>query len=52
MEGLLRSRDVSLYIHVPYCFRKCDYCAFYSSEDHRTMDAYMDVLLRQIHAVT
>ncbi len=30
MEGLDLSRDVSLYIHIPFCTTKCAYCAFYS----------------------
>ncbi len=52
MEGLDRSRDVSLYIHIPYCYRKCDYCAFYSIEDHKTSDEYFSVLMRQIDVIT
>ena len=52
MEGLDKGRDVSLYIHVPYCFRKCDYCAFYSTEMHETLDEYFSVLLRQINVIT
>ncbi|MGN0905779.1 MAG: coproporphyrinogen-III oxidase family protein [Bullifex sp.] len=52
MEGLDRSRDVSLYIHVPYCYRKCDYCAFYSTQMHETLDDYFSVLLRQIDVIT
>jgi oxygen-independent coproporphyrinogen-3 oxidase len=38
------SANVGLYIHIPYCQKKCPYCAFYSvpihtAEPHRFIDA-------------
>ena len=42
----LRGRRLGLYIHVPFCRRKCDYCDFYSlanSEDR--MQDYVRALL-------
>lgn len=38
-EVLTRQQELSLYIHVPFCIHKCDYCSFYSQalkeKDHR-----------------
>ena len=47
------SRDLSLYIHVPFCVSKCSYCAFYSVPgcSGSLMDAYMQRLLAEIDAV-
>ena len=40
-----------LYIHVPFCVRKCGYCDFYSmpaAEDSPAMAAYLDALEREL----
>jgi oxygen-independent coproporphyrinogen-3 oxidase len=37
---------VGLYVHVPYCARRCAYCDFYSSVG-RPGAAYVDALLRE-----
>ncbi|PIE71386.1 MAG: coproporphyrinogen III oxidase [Deltaproteobacteria bacterium] len=38
-----------IYIHVPFCLKKCAYCDFYSVSDTRRMDAYADALIQEIH---
>ena len=40
---------LQLYIHIPFCVRKCNYCDFLSfSSDERTQIAYADALIREI----
>lgn len=40
---------LSLYIHVPFCVRKCLYCDFLSAPaDEETKDRYIQALLREI----
>ena len=45
-----RSADVSLYIHFPWCARKCPYCDFNSHERKRPIDErrYIDALIRDL----
>ncbi len=41
---------LSLYIHVPFCARKCLYCDFLSAPaDDETKDRYIQALLREIN---
>ncbi len=36
---------ISLYIHIPFCKKKCDYCTFYSvSDDYK--EEYTDAIIR------
>ncbi len=41
----------SAYIHIPFCKRKCSYCAFYSaSANDSEIDEYVSALVNQIKA--
>jgi len=41
--------DVGLYVHIPFCLRKCDYCAFYSEPlDRHDPRPILDGILREL----
>jgi oxygen-independent coproporphyrinogen-3 oxidase len=39
---------LSIYIHIPFCVKKCEYCDFYSLCDLSLREAYADALIAQI----
>ncbi len=48
--------STSLYIHIPFCKKKCDYCDFYSvgekdriGKDNNLSDSYVLALVNEIH---
>ena len=42
----------ALYVHVPFCARKCSYCAFYSEPSSgELMDRYVGALIRELESV-
>lgn len=40
-----------IYIHIPFCVRKCLYCDFYSVEDKSLFAAYTDALIKEIESI-
>ncbi len=43
------NRTTGIYIHIPFCVRKCNYCAFLSAPaDEATRESYVQALLREI----
>ena len=42
----------SLYVHVPFCAHKCDYCAFYSeASSGELINRYVEALVRELEIV-
>lgn len=47
----LKQQEVGIYLHIPFCTRKCPYCDFYSvAGDGAVMDAYTDALCAEMDA--
>ena len=42
-------RTLGIYVHIPFCVKKCNYCDFLSmTADEKTMECYIQALLREI----
>ena len=51
--ALLGRKDktpLGIYVHIPFCHSKCQYCDFYSitTKDQRVMDSYLDAVCAHI----
>jgi putative oxygen-independent coproporphyrinogen III oxidase len=45
------TEEHGVYLHVPFCERRCDYCAFATWDDRpHLLDAYVDGLRREVEA--
>ena len=52
MIDLTSEPVTSLYVHVPFCAKKCSYCAFYSEPgDGETVNRYVAALIRELETV-
>src|SRR5215813_2139825 len=52
MTGRMAQGVSSLYVHVPFCARKCEYCAFYSeTPSGELVNHYVAALLRELQLV-
>ena len=41
-------KSAGIYIHVPFCIKKCNYCDFYSITDLRLIKKYVNAILAEI----
>ena len=45
-------KPLELYLHIPFCVKKCDYCDFLSGPSGtETRKAYTEALIREIQAL-
>ena len=52
MLALSKAPITSLYIHVPFCAQKCEYCAFYSeASSGELINRYVAALVRELELV-
>lgn len=49
--NLQLSQNAGLYIHIPFCVRKCPYCDFYSLTDLALKPKFLKALLREMERV-
>lgn len=49
----IEKKGLELYLHIPFCIKKCDYCDFLSGPSNRAgQEAYIYALLREMKAVS
>jgi putative oxygen-independent coproporphyrinogen III oxidase len=46
-----KTANAGLYIHIPFCVKKCDYCDFYSTTDLSLKNAFVDALIQEMELI-
>ena len=41
-------KELGIYIHIPYCKRKCSYCDFISYTDNKLEDEYINSIIKEL----
>lgn len=41
--------EVGIYLHIPFCVKKCFYCDFYSVENHSQREDFLDAIVKEIY---
>jgi len=44
--------SLGLYVHIPFCLKKCAYCDFFSQTDYSVADAYLQALLTEASLIS
>ena len=50
MQKPATAAPFGLYIHVPFCIKKCDYCYYlsYTGQDAETIERYLKAVLAEV----
>ena len=51
MNSETRAEPAGLYIHIPFCLKKCSYCDFFSITDLTLLDEFIIAMLREMERV-
>ena len=48
---MINKKSLGIYLHIPFCIKKCLYCDFcsYPQTSEQTREEYVDALMRDIH---
>jgi oxygen-independent coproporphyrinogen-3 oxidase len=49
---VMKTQPSGIYIHIPFCIRKCPYCDFYSTTDLSLRQAFLESLLCEMERVS
>ena len=45
----MENKEIGIYIHIPFCKKKCDYCDFISfSDKDKKIEEYINAIIKEI----
>ncbi|MBO5744855.1 MAG: coproporphyrinogen III oxidase, partial [Clostridia bacterium] len=48
---IVNNTKKGIYVHIPFCLKKCNYCDFYSLPSYNCVGDYVDALCMNIDSV-